>query len=306
MEHKSVLLNEIVEGLAVKDNEVMVDMTLGGAGHVEGVLVTGIQNATVVGLDADSKAAERATERLEKFSEQNPKLIFETVYFDFLDEVLEKHGIKSVDKVLFDLGYSSFEIDSADRGFSFLQDGPLKMTYTNNPSKSQLTAFDVVNNFGEENLADIIYGFGDEKFSRRIAKGIVKAREKEEITSTKQLADIITNSVPGFYRHHKDGGKSKIHPATKTFQAIRIAVNSELERLKIALRKSFEVTKPGGRIAVISFHSLEDRIVKRFFKEKVSAGDAISMSKKPIVPSEKELQENPRARSAKLRIIEKI
>jgi 16S rRNA (cytosine1402-N4)-methyltransferase len=304
--HKSVLLNEIVEGLNVADDEVLVDMTLGGAGHVHGVLKTGVKNITVVGIDADDDARDRAEKRLAEFADQNVNLIVETTYFDDIDEVLKKNGVQSVDKVLFDLGYSSFEIDSADRGFSFLQDGPLKMTYTNNPSESQLTAHDVVNSFQEENLADIIYGFGEEKFSRRIAAGIVAARAEKEIESTAELAQIISDSVPYFYRHHRDGGKSKIHPATKTFQAIRIAVNSELERLKIALRKTFATTNPGGRIAVISFHSLEDRIVKRYFKEKVSVGEAKSLHKKPITPTEKELKDNPRARSAKLRIIEKI
>lgn len=304
--HKSVLLNEIVEGLNVKDGEVLVDMTLGGAGHVHGVLETGVKNITVIGIDADIAARDRAENRLAKFIEQNVNLIVETTYFDDIDEVLKKNGIDSVDKVLFDLGYSSFEIDSAERGFSFLQDGPLKMTYTNDPSESQLTAYDVVNSFQEENLADIIYGFGEEKFSRRIAAGIVAARAEKEINSTAELAQIISDSVPYFYRHHRDGGKSKIHPATKTFQAIRIAVNSELERLKIALRKTFAATNSGGRIAVISFHSLEDRIVKRFFKEKVSEGEAKLLHKKPITPTEKELIDNPRARSAKLRIIEKF
>jgi 16S rRNA (cytosine1402-N4)-methyltransferase len=219
--------------------------------------------------------------------------------------VLEKHNIKKVDKVLFDLGYSSFEIDSDDRGFSFLHEGPLKMTYSQNPSETQLTAHDVVNSFQEENLADIIYGFGEEQFSHRIARGIVEAREIATIETTTQLAQIISDSVPKFYRHQNAGGKSRIHPATKTFQAIRIAVNSELERLKIALKKSFELLDSEGRIAVISFHSLEDRIVKRFFKEKAKEGVASLINKKPIVPTQEELKENPRARSAKLRIIEK-
>jgi 16S rRNA (cytosine1402-N4)-methyltransferase len=308
MEHKSVLFNEILEGLEIKDGDIFVDMTLGGAGHTEGVLQKsqelGHKDITVVGIDADHEAKQRAEKRLAKYT--NPKLIFETIYFDSIDEVLEKHDIKKVDKVLFDLGYSSFEIDSDDRGFSFMHEGPLKMTYSQNPSEKELTAYDVVNSFQEENLADIIYGFGEEQFSRRIAKGIVEAREIAPIETTKQLAQIISDSVPNFYRHHKDGGKSKIHPATKTFQAIRIAVNSELERLKIALRKTLELLDKEGRIAVISFHSLEDRIVKRFFKEKAKEGIVKLVNKKPIVPTKEELSDNPRSRSAKLRIIEKL
>jgi 16S rRNA (cytosine1402-N4)-methyltransferase len=310
LEHKSVLLNEIVAGLEITDGDVYVDMTLGGGGHALGMVASGAKNLTIIGLDADDEAETRTKSRFENElpaeMKNNFEFIFANTYFDDIDRVLTDHKINKIDKVLFDLGYSSFEIDSPDRGFSFLQDGPLKMTYSNNPTESQLTAHDVVNFFSETNLADIIYGFGEEKFSRRIAKGIVEAREKAEIQTTSQLAHIISESVPYFYRHHKDGGRSKIHPATKTFQAIRIAVNSELERLKIALNKTFEKLNSGGKIAVISFHSLEDRIVKRFFKEKISNNEAELINKKPIIPTEKELQENPRSRSAKLRIIKKI
>ncbi len=297
MEHKSVLLNETVNGLNIKSNDIFVDMTLGGAGHSEAVAKSGAENLTIVGIDADFEALDRAKEKLQKYSH---KLILVTEYFDHLKEILEKNNLNYVDKVLFDLGYSSFEIDNAERGFSFLHDGPLKMTYTNNPDSKQLTAYDVVNDFQEENLADIIYGFGEETFSRRIARGIVEAREKKPIETTAELAKIITESVPFFYR------KGKTHPATKTFQAIRIAVNNELDKLKIALNDAFEKLAPHGRIAVISFHSLEDRIVKNFFRDKIKEGIANFVNKKPIVPTREEIINNPRSRSAKLRIIEKI
>ena len=297
MEHKSVLLNETVNGLNIKNNDIFVDMTLGGAGHSEAVVAAGAENLTIVGIDADDQALDRAKERLQKY---NCKLILVTEYFDHLKEILEKNNLNYVDKVLFDLGYSSFEIDNPARGFSFLHDGPLKMTYTNNPDSKQLTAYDVVNDFQEENLADIIYGFGEETFSRRIARGIVEAREKKPIETTAELAKIITESVPFFYR------KGKTHPATKTFQAIRIAVNNELDKLKIALNDAFEKLSPHGRIAVISFHSLEDRIVKNFFRDKIKEGIANFVNKKPIAPSREEIIKNPRSRSAKLRIIEKI
>jgi 16S rRNA (cytosine1402-N4)-methyltransferase len=304
MEHKSVLLNEILEGLEIKDADIYLDMTLGGGGHA--VEVAKLANSlTIIGIDADLDAKVRTEERLSKLGKE-VNFIFANTYFDNVDEVLRENKIEKVDKVLFDLGYSSFEIDSPERGFSFLHEGPLSMTYSQNANGNQITAHDVVNSFGEANLADIIYGFGEETFSRIIAKAIVDAREEKDIQTTTELAEIISNAVPKFYRHHKDGGRSKIHPATKTFQAIRIAVNSELERLKIALQKTFDLTKSDGRIAVISFHSLEDRIVKRFFKDKVSQGTAKLVNKKPIVPTEKELQENPRSRSAKLRIIQKI
>lgn len=296
MEHKSVLLNETVNGLNIKNNDIFVDMTLGGAGHSEAVAADA-ENLTIVGIDADDQALDRAKERLQKY---NCKLILVTEYFDHLKEILEKNNLNYVDKVLFDLGYSSFEIDNPARGFSFLHDGPLKMTYTNNPDSKQLTAYDVVNDFQEVNLADIIYGFGEETFSRRIARGIVEAREKKPIETTAELAKIITESVPFFYR------KGKTHPATKTFQAIRIAVNNELDKLKIALNDAFEKLSPHGRIAVISFHSLEDRIVKNFFRDKIKEGIANFVNKKPIAPSREEIINNPRSRSAKLRIIEKI
>ncbi len=305
MNHISVLLKEILEGLEISDGEVVVDMTLGGGGHSKAILESGASNLTLIGIDADEAAKKRATEKIGELGEGN-QIIFETIYFDSIDKVLANNKIEKVDKVLFDLGYSSFEIDEPGRGFSFLHDGPLKMTYSQDGSGNTLNAFDVVNSFSEENLADIIYGFGQEQFSRRIAKAIIEKREVSEIKTTSELAEIINFAVPKFYRHKNDGGRSKIHPATKTFQAIRIAVNSELERLKIALDKSFKYLKPGGRIAVISFHSLEDKIVKKFFKEKALEKEAILVNKKPIIPQKSEIEDNPRSRSAKLRIIQKI
>ncbi len=297
MEHKSVLLKETIDGLDIKDGDVIVDMTLGGAGHAFAATQTGAKNLKVIGIDADSDAGDRATE---KFAGSSAKFIFANAYFDEVKEVLATEKISSINKVIFDLGYSSFEIDNPERGFSFQHDGPLMMTYSKNPSASQLTAYDVVNNFEEENLADIIYGFGEETFSRRIAAAIVEAREKAPIKTSAELAKIIYESVPFFYR------KGKSHPATKTFQAIRIAVNNELERLKIALRDSFETLAPQGRIAVITFHSLEDRIVKNYFRDLVKEKVATFINKKPIVPTREEIVGNRRSRSAKLRIIEKM
>ncbi len=297
MEHKSVLLQETIAGLDIKDNDIIVDMTLGGAGHAFETTQTGARNLTVIGIDADSDAGERATV---KFAGSSAKFIFANVYFDKLNEVLTTQNVSAVNKVIFDLGYSSFEIDNPERGFSFQHDGPLMMTYSKQPGEHELTAYDVVNSFEEENLADIIYGFGEETFSRRIAAAIVEAREKAPIKTSAELAKIIYESVPFFYR------KGKSHPATKTFQAIRIAVNNELERLKIALRDSFEKLAPQGRIAVITFHSLEDRIVKNYFRDLVKEKVATFINKKPIVPTREEIVGNRRSRSAKLRIIEKL
>jgi 16S rRNA (cytosine1402-N4)-methyltransferase len=297
MEHKSVLLQETIAGLDIQDNDIIVDMTLGGAGHAFAATQTGARNLTVIGIDADSDAGERAAT---KFAGSSAKFIFANVYFDKLKEVLANENIANVNKVIFDLGYSSFEIDNPERGFSFQHDGPLMMTYSKKPGAHELTAYDVVNNFEEENLADIIYGFGEETFSRRIAAAIVEAREKAPIKTSTELAQIIYESVPFFYR------RGKTHPATKTFQAIRIAVNNELERLKTALHDSFETLMPQGRIAVITFHSLEDRIVKNYFRELAGNGQAKLVNKKPIAPTDEEIKANRRSRSAKLRVIEKI
>lgn len=297
MEHKSVLLQETIAGLDIKDGDIIVDMTLGGAGHAFAATQTGANNLTVIGIDADSDAGDRATA---KFAGSPARFIFANVYFDKLNEVLSAQNIANVNKVIFDLGYSSFEIDNPERGFSFQHDGPLAMTYSQKPGPHELTAYDVVNGFEEENLADIIYGFGEETFSRRIAAAIVEARTKAPIKTSVELAKIIYEAVPFFYR------KGKTHPATKTFQAIRIAVNNELERLKTALHDSFEKLASKGRIAVITFHSLEDRIVKNYFRELAGNDKAKLVNKKPIIPTDEEIKENRRSRSAKLRIIEKI
>jgi 16S rRNA (cytosine1402-N4)-methyltransferase len=195
---------------------------------------------------------------------------------------------------------SSNQIEESGRGFSFKTDEPLLMTMKKDPQSTEVTANEIVNTWAEDSLADIIYGYGEDRFARRIAKAIVTAREIQPIQTAQELADIIANAVPKF-------GFKKINPATKTFQAIRIAVNDELGAIKEALPKAFTRLNPaGGRISIISFHSLEDRIVKRFFKEKAEAGEGRLIVKKPIIPSPQEIAENPRSRSAKLRIIEKI
>jgi 16S rRNA (cytosine1402-N4)-methyltransferase len=212
---------------------------------------------------------------------------------------LDQAGVAGVDGIIFDLGLSSNQIEESGRGFSFKTDEPLLMTMKKDPQSSDITAYEIVNSWSEESLADIIYGYGEDRFARRIAKAIVMAREIQSIETAGQLSDIIASVVPKF-------GFKKINPATKTFQAIRIAVNDELGAIKEALPKAFSRLNTGGRISIISFHSLEDRIVKRFFKEKSEAGEGRLINKKPITPSPQEIAENPRSRSAKLRIIEKI
>lgn len=294
--HKTVLLNETIDGLNLPQGAVVVDGTFGGGGH--SVLVcTKFPNTKIIALDKDKSAWSKAED---KFKGLTCTLDFHNENFRDLDTVLKEVAIESVDGIILDLGLSSDQLDNSQRGFSFLRDEPLLMTMKENPNEEDLTVKDIVNTWGEENLANIIYGYGGEKFSRRIAKNIVDERQKKEITTTFELVKIIEESVPFFYK------KGKIHCATKTFQALRIAVNDELGALSDGLEKGFTHLKKGGRMAVISFHSLEDRIVKNYFKEKEKEGYGKLINKKPIIPSAIEVKENSRSRSAKLRIIEKI
>lgn len=316
--HKPVLLKEVIENLKIKDNDIFVDATLGNAGHTKAILESGVTNLTIIGIDADKEAINKSKEVLEPF-ELNNQIFLEMTYFDSLKKILEERQLNHVDKVLFDLGFRSDQVDDPKRGFSFLKEGPLDMSFQSSVGsvgdvsgrENILTADEIINEWQEESLADIIYGYGEEKFARRIARAIVKTREDKRqlvrkgeakdnrIKTTTELAEIIKSAVPIFYR------RSKIHPATKTFQALRITVNDEIERFKRTLHTAYEKLSPTGRIAVISFHSLEDRVAKRFFKEKAKAGEAKLITKKPITASKEEIEENPRARSAKLRIIEK-
>ncbi len=296
MIHKTVLLKESVEGLNIQPNDTYLDGTLGSAGHAEYALKISNGEIRVIGLDRDVEALERSKKRLEKY--KNITLI-ESSYGD-LDKVLRTLNIEKVNRIMLDLGLSSDQFETSGRGFTFRNDEPLLMTFKKDPKEGDLTAYEIVNKWEEENIADIIFGYGEEKYSRRIARAIVNYRDKKTIDSTGELVEIISSSVPMFYR------RSRLHPATRTFQALRITVNDELNTLKKGLEKGFENLESKGRIAVISFHSLEDRIVKNFNKEKEEKGLAKIITKKPIVPSEGEVEDNPRSRSAKLRILEKI
>ncbi|MES2223451.1 MAG: 16S rRNA (cytosine(1402)-N(4))-methyltransferase RsmH [Patescibacteria group bacterium] len=291
--HKSVLLKEMVESLEIQSGDTVVDCTLNSGGHSEYILEHH-KKANVIGIDADSDAIKKAKVRLAKFGDRVQ--IFKS-NFRNLDKVLDKAKMKEVDGFMFDLGWSSDQIEVSGRGFTFQKDEPLQMAYDSD--EKEVTAETVVNEWSEETLRDILKGFGEEQFSGRIARAIVEAREVEPIKTTVQLREIVWNAVPGFTRN------KKIHPATKTFQSIRIAVNDEFGALQEGLKKAFERVKVGRRIAVISFHSLEDRIVKHWAKGLVSEEKAILINKKPIIAGEEELKENPRARSAKLRIIQK-
>jgi 16S rRNA (cytosine1402-N4)-methyltransferase len=278
-----------------------LDGTLGGAGHAIAIAKALKGDLNIIALDQDVVAIDRARTTLDG---KEIKLILECENFRNLDKVLEKHGIKGVDMILLDLGFSSDELELSGRGFSFQKDEPLLMTM-GDPSKHLFTARDIVNGWTEEDIANVIFGYGEERFARRIARTIVNYRAKKKIESTFELAEIVKMSVPHFRQGFGGHTSRRIHPATKTFQALRIAVNDELNALKEGLNKGYNVLNKGGRMAIISFHSLEDRIVKDFYKEKAKEGGALIITKKPITACDQEIAENPRSRSAKLRIIER-
>lgn len=299
--HKSVLFDEAIKALDLNKNKIIVDGTAGGGGHSGEIAKTAKR---VISIDQDPDAIEVLNERLG--NKENVTIVHDN--YSNIKNIVSNLNIDKIDGLLLDLGVSSFQLDTAERGFSFHKDAPLDMRM----SKSGLSAYDVVNNYDEKELADIIYRYGEEKFSRRIAANIVKSRQEKPIETTFELVDIIKASMP--QRAMRDS-----HPARKTFQAIRIEVNAELDVLKSTLEDTFEILAPGGRIAVITFHSLEDRIVKEIFNE-YSKVDS-NLSKLPFIPEEympkykvvasitpstEELEENPRARSSRLRVIEKI
>ncbi len=288
--HKTVLLNETIEGLNLSDKSLVLDATFGGGGHSIEILKK-YPSIKITALDQDKSAWEKAKD---KFKDYENRIFFINANFRDIDSK------EKFDAIIFDLGFSSDQLENSGRGFSFIKDEPLLMTMKENPGPEDLTAIEIVNNWDEKSLADIIYGYGEERFSRLIAKGIAKARQKNEIRTTWDLVKIIGNSVPQRYK------KRRLHFATKTFQALRIAVNDELRTLQTGLSKGFENLKKTGRMAVITFHSLEDRIVKRFFKEKQKENEVILINKKPIVAKIEEIKNNPGSRSAKLRVLEKL
>ncbi len=295
--HKTVLLQESIDGLDLSSKSgVVIDGTFGGGGHSL-YICENFKKVKVLAFDQDESAFKKAAH---KFKDKNYNIKFINSNFRDLDKVLIEEGVDHIDGMMLDLGLSSDQLENSGRGFSFMKNEPLHMTMKENPTPEDVTAYDVVNTWSEENLANIIYGYGGEHFSRRIAKAIVDGREERPIETTFDLVQIIESAVPSKYKN------GRINPATKTFQAIRIAVNDELGALEEALEKGFKALNVGGRMSVIAFHSLEDRIVKRFFKNKEKEKELILISKKPIVPSKEEIKNNPRSRSAKLRIIEKI
>lgn len=299
--HKSVLFDEAIKALDLNENKIIVDGTAGGGGH-SGEIAKRAKR--VISIDQDPDAIEVLNERLG--DKENVTIVHDN--YSNIKNIVSNLNIEKIDGLLLDLGVSSFQLDTAERGFSFHKDATLDMRM----SKSGLSAYDVVNNYDERQLADIIYRYGEEKFSRRIAANIVKARAKKPIETTFELVDIIKSSMP--QKAMRDA-----HPARRTFQAIRIEVNAELDVLKSTLEDAFDILAPGGRIAIITFHSLEDRIVKEQFAKWCQGCTCPKefpvcvCGKKPkgktfksISPSKEELEENPRARSSRLRIFEKF
>lgn len=306
--HISVLYEKSIDALRVKDNGIYVDGTLGGGGHSFGILS---QNSTcsLIGIDRDSEAVKAAGERLSPFGE---RATIVNSNFCRIKDILKEQNIEKIDGALLDLGVSSYQLDNASRGFSYMQDAALDMRMN---SDGAVTARDVVNSYSVEELSRIFFNYGEEKWSKRIAEFIVSEREKSPVETTGELVEIIKAAIPKKAR--LDGG----HPAKRVFQAIRIEVNGELEILEQALRDFAEVLSPGGRLAVITFHSLEDRIVKNTFR---SLGEGCIcpkefpvcvcghtptvkiITRKPILPDREETEVNPRSKSAKLRVIEKL
>lgn len=298
-EHIPVLLKECIDALRVQPRGTYIDATFGGGGHTAAICMASANTARIFAFDADEQALDRAQTTPIK---TKLKCEFELIHANYADmeEQLKARSLFQADGILFDLGTSSFQLGGSGKGFSFMHDEPLDMRFGKGSSKDgelgTITARDVVNEFSETTLADIIYAYAEERHSRRIAKAIVTARALVPIETTTQLASIIESAV------HKRG---PIHPATRTFQAIRIAVNNEIENVRRGIEAAYELLAPGARLAVISFHSLEDRVVKQFFLRQAEERNAIIITKKPIVPSDEECKRNPRSRSAKLRIIEK-
>ncbi len=307
--HTSVLFSECMENLNIKPDGIYVDGTLGGGGHSAGICGRLSEKGLLIGIDRDKDALNAASARLREFP---CRKIFAQSNYENVKSVLSENGIEGIDGALLDLGVSSFQLDNGERGFSYMQKAPLDMRMN---ADDDFSAYDVVNTYSKEELHDIIKKYGEEKWASRIADFIVKARKKGAIEDTEQLVDIIKAAIPAAAR--REGP----HPAKRTFQAIRIEVNDELGGLSRAVDEFCDCLRPGGRLCIITFHSLEDRIVKEIFARRANPctcppefpvcvcgkkADIERITGKPIVPSTEELNVNPRARSAKLRVAEKL
>ncbi|MGW8207388.1 MAG: 16S rRNA (cytosine(1402)-N(4))-methyltransferase RsmH [Syntrophobacteria bacterium] len=307
-EHKPVLLDEVIRYLCCTPGKFFVDGTVGGGGHARAILEKTAPDGRLIGIDWDEKALVKARSNLQSYEE---RLVLVQENFALIGPVLARLHIQAVDGILLDLGLSSFQVDEAARGFSFNLAGPLDMRMD---TREKNTAAHLVNTLSEDKLAAIIRNFGEERWHRRIARHIVRARDEEAIETTDRLARVVYSSIPAGKRARQR------HPATRTFQALRLAVNRELDHLQTFLQGALDWLKPGGRLAIVSFHSLEDRLVKQAFANwarscRCPARSPICqcegrplvrlVNKKPVVPGKSEIQANPRARSGRLRVVEK-
>lgn len=294
--HQPVLLKEVLEILNPRPGQTYVDATVNGGGHAREIAQRVGEKGRVIGIDWDCDIIRGLRAKNQELGIRNMDLVCEN--YRRLAEITRHRGMEQADGILFDLGFSSYHMDHTGRGFSFSKDESLDMRY--HPDKSRMTAADVVDRYSEKELSDIFLRYGEERFARRIAAGIATERRAEKITTTGRLAAIVRRAYPAPAR----GGR--LHPATRVFQALRIAVNDELASLDAALPPAVSLLTPGGRLAVISFHSLEDRIAKQYMRQAEKEGSIRIVTAKPIRPGEEEVRRNPRARSARLRVCEKI
>ena len=307
--HRSVLLDECIESLNIKPDGIYVDGTAGGGGHSLEIVKRLTDGGRLIAIDRDDAAIAAATERLSDYID---RVTFVRNNFSSASDVCRELGIEKIDGILLDLGVSSYQLDTAERGFTHNTDAPLDMRMDR---RGELDAYAVVNTYSFEELKRVIWEYGEERFAPKIASAIVRRREQKPIETTGELVDVIKSAIPAAAR---EGGH---HPAKRTFQAIRIEVNGELDAIEPAIRRAKDIMNEGGRIVIITFHSLEDRIVKQTYADMASGctcprnlpicvcgkrPEVKVITKKPILPSERELEENPRSRSAKLRVAEKI
>ena len=294
--HTPVMLREILDYLNLSPGKIIVDATIGTAGHSKEIITRILPAGRLIGIDRDGESLAVSRERLREFGNS-----CEFVHGNFadIDTVLNNLNIKKVDGILFDLGISSFQLEDPHRGFSFQNEGPLDMRLDRD---SYISAYDLVNNLNEEEISTLLWNFGQERWHNRIAHLLVQEREKQPISTTLQLASIVVKAMPSRYRHRY----YRIHPATRTFQAVRIAVNRELETLETAINKAIVVLNKRARICVISFQSLEDRVVKWNFRRVASQNLIDLITPKPLTPTQSEIETNPSSRSSKLRVAQKI
>jgi 16S rRNA (cytosine1402-N4)-methyltransferase len=291
--HHPVMLNEVLEYLRPASGMTVIDCTVGTAGHSLALMERIMPVGRLIGIDRDEESLRIAGQRLEAYSGS-----FDLAYSNFydIDKVAASFGVTGAGAILMDLGISSYQLSNPQRGFSFQNDGPLDMRLDRN---SYISAYDLVNNLNEEEISSLLRNFGQERWHNRIASLLVRERQKSPISTTRQLSDIVLRAIPGRFRHQR------LHPATRTFQAVRIAVNRELEVLGSAVNKAVDLLERGGRLCVISFHSLEDRTIKLVFRELASAGKIDIITHKPLTPTTCEIKDNPPSRSAKLRVAER-